>query len=123
MSASTLTVTTTGASAVIFRPSSILYALWLPVVGISLIGMQLSSTGTRKKRLFGFVLLGLIMATLFFLPACGGGGNSGGGGGGGGGGCTGCTPAGTYTVTVTGTDSVNANLTHPATPDLSLTVN
>ena len=123
VSASTLTVTTTGASAAIFRPSSILYAMWLPVVGLSLIGMQFSSTGTRKKRVFGFLLLGLIMGTLFFLPACGGGGNNGGGGGGGGGGCTGCTPAGTYTVTVTGTDSVNPNLTHQATPDLSLTVN
>jgi hypothetical protein len=121
VSASTLTVTTTGAAAAIYRPSGILYAMWLPVVGLSLIGMRFTDTGTRRKRLFGFLLLGLMMATLFFLPACGGGGSNGGGGGGGG--CTGCTPAGTYTVTVTGTDSVNPNLTHQATPQLSLTVN
>jgi Beta-propeller repeat len=123
VSASTLTVTTTGAAAAIYRPSGIRYAMWLPVVGLSLIGMQFTSRGRSRKRLFGFLLLGLIMAALFFLPACGGGGSNGGGGGGGGGGCSGCTPAGTYTVTVTGTDSVNATLTHPATPQLSLTVN
>jgi hypothetical protein len=117
-SASTLTVTTTGAAAALDRPSGILYAMWLPMVGLSLIGMRFTGTGAGSKRLFGFLLIGLIMATLFFLPACGGGGGNGGGGGG----CTGCTPAGTYTVTVTGTDSVNPNLTHQATP-LSLTVN
>jgi len=92
--------------------------MWLPVVGLSLVGMRFSRGESGGKKLLGFLLLGLVMAMLFFLPACGGSNN----GGGGGGGCSGCTPAGSYTVTVTGTDSVNANLTHSA-PDLSLTVN
>ncbi len=97
--------------------SGIYYAMWLPVVGLSLVGMRFAAPGTRKKKLLGFLLLGLIMAALFFLPACGGSSNNGGGGGG----CTGCTPAGNYTVTVTGTDSVNTSLTHAV--DLTLTVN
>ena len=100
---STLTITTTGASAALYRSSGIVYAMWLPVVGVSLLGMRLS-TGRRKKKLLGFILLGVVMMALFFLPACGGG-NSGGGGGGGG--CSGCTPAGNYTVTITGVDANN----------------
>jgi hypothetical protein len=119
---STLTVSTTGAAAALNSKSSFFYALWLPIVGLSLVGMGWSTKDTRKKKLLGFLLLGVVMAMLFFLPACGGGSSSSGGGGGGGG-CSGCTPAGSYTITVTGTDSVNANLTHNATPTLTLTVN
>jgi hypothetical protein len=92
--------------------------MWLPVVGLSLIGMRFSTADSRRRKLLGFLLLSLVMGMLFFLPACGGGSS----GGGGGGGCNGCTPAGSYTVTVTGTDSVNANLTHSG-PALTLTVN
>ena len=118
-SSTTLTVTTTGAaSAMNHSATGIYYAMWLPVVGLSLVGMRFTAPGTRKKKLLGFLLLGLIMAALFFLPACGGSSSSGGGGGGG---CTGCTPSGNYTVTVTGTDSVDTTLTHAV--DLSLTVN
>ena len=113
---SNLTITTTGASAALYRPSSIFYAMWLPIVGLSLVGIRCTSPLRRKKKLLGFLLLGLIMAALFFLPACGGSSNNGGGGGG----CTGCTPAGNYTVTVTGTDS-NNQFTHAV--DLGLTVN
>jgi hypothetical protein len=54
------------------------------------------------------------MALLFFLPACGSSKRHV---------CTGCAPAGTYTVTVTGTDSVNATLTRSVSPALTLTVN
>ncbi len=117
---STLTVNTTGsAHAMNQGTSGIFYAMWLPVVGLSLVGMRFSTANSRRKKLLGFLLLGLIMAALFFLPACGGSSNNGGGGGG----CTGCTPKGSYTVTVTGTDSVNSALTHSVSPALSLTVN
>jgi hypothetical protein len=114
---STLTVTTTGASAAMYRSSGMIYALWLPIVGLSLVGMRLSPSGSRRKRLLGLLLLGLVMAMLFFLPACGGSSSSGGGGGGGG--CTGCTPAGSYTVTITGTDANNLSYATAVT----LTVN
>jgi len=93
---STLTITTTGAAAALYRPSRIFYAMWLPIVGLSLVGMRFSSTESRRKRMLGFLLLGLVMAMLFFLPACGG--SSGGGGGG----CSGCTPPGTYSISVSG---------------------
>jgi hypothetical protein len=116
---STLTVSTTGAAHAMYRgANSAFYAMWLPVFGLSLVGMRFSTAGSRRKKLLGFLLLGLIMAALFFLPACGGSSSSTGGGG-----CTGCTPKGNYTVTVTGTDSVNAALTHSVSPALSLTVN
>jgi len=118
---STLTVSTTGAArAMNYSSSNLLYAMWLPVVGLSLVGMRFSTGDSRRKKLLGFLLLGVIMAALFFLPACGG---SNGGGGGGGGGCSGCTPKGSYTVTVTGTDSVDSALTHSVSPALTLTVN
>ena len=117
VSSTTLTVTTTGAALALNRPTGISYAMWLPVVGLSLVGVRFSTADTRRRKVIGFLLVGLVMTALFFLPACGGGGSHGGGG------CTGCTPAGTYTVSVTGTDSVNTNLTHDVTPALSLTVN
>ncbi|MGC1647342.1 MAG: SBBP repeat-containing protein [Candidatus Sulfotelmatobacter sp.] len=116
---STLSVTTTGTAGAMNRgTSSLLYAMWLPVVGLSLVGMRFSTAGSRRKKLLGFLLLGLIMAALFFLPACSSS-NSGGGGGG----CPGCTPQGSYTVTVTGTDSQNPALTHSVSPALTLNVN
>ena len=115
---STLTVTTTGSAQARNRGAgSIFYAMWLPVIGLSLVGMRCSSAGSRRKKFLGFLLLGLMMTALFLLPACSSS-NSGGGGGG----CSGCTPAGTYTVTVTGTDSTNANLTHSVNPALTLLV-
>jgi hypothetical protein len=115
---STLTITTTGSSAALYRKSNFVYAMWLPVVGLSLIGMRFTSKDSRKKKLLGFLLLGVVMAMLFFLPACGGG-SSGSGGGGGGGSCTGCTPAGSYTVTITGTDTNNLS----TSTSVTLTVN
>jgi len=85
----------------------------LPVFGLSLMGIRFSYAGSARKKLFGFLLVGVVMTALFFLPACGGSSSSGGGG------CSGCTPKGAYTVTVTGADGT---LTHPANP-VTLTVN
>ncbi len=115
---STLTVHAIGASGALLRPTSIFYASWLPIIGLSLIGMRFSSAHSGRKKLLGVLLLGLVMTALFFLPACGGSSHStppppp----------CSGCTPAGNYTVNVTGTDSVNANLTHSLASPLTLTV-
>lgn len=96
---STVTITTTGATGAMSRSNGLIYALWLPVVGFTLVGMRFSTAGSRRRKVFGILFLGIVMAVLFFLPACGGSSNSGGGGGG----CPGCTPAGSYTVTITAT--------------------
>jgi hypothetical protein len=93
---SILTVSTTGSSAALIKPSlrqsGLFYALWLPIAGIALLGRL----GNRKRA--GVMLFLLMIASVSLLPSCGGGNGSGGEGGSGGG-----TPAGTYTITVTGT--------------------
>lgn len=113
----TLTITTTGASAAIFHPSKFLYAMWLPIVGMSLMGMGFSSARSRRKKVLGFFLIAMVMLALCLMPACGGSSNSGGGGGG----CSGCTPAGSYTVTITGAGTDASATTHSTT--VTLTVN
>jgi len=116
----TLTVSTMAATALLRRPanrpsSGLFYAMFLPIGGIALLGF--GSSGSCRKKLFGFLLLGLLLSSLLLMPACGGGSSGGGGGGGGNGG----TPAGAYTITVTGTAS-GASQTG-ASPSLTLTVN
>ena len=111
---STLTISTNGsASSSLRAPNTngmgMFYAMFLPIGGIALLGAGISS---HRKRLFGFLLLGVILMGLLMLPACGGGGNGGGGGGGTN------TPAGTYSITVSGQ---GGGATHSAT--LKLTVN
>jgi len=105
-----LTITTTGATAAMNGSSKIFYGLWLPIVGLSLVGMRFSSTESRRKRLLGFLLLGLVMALLFVLPGCGSSSSTKG--------CSGCTPAGSYTITVSG---AAGGATHAA--PFKLTVN
>jgi len=113
----TLTVSTTAASALLERPSrrrssGIFYAMLLPLGGLTLVSAGLGSAGSRRRKLFGFLTLGMILSGLLLMPACGGSsgtktGNPG-------------TPAGTYTITVTGTAGSTVVTGSPA---LTLTVN
>lgn len=119
-STSSVMITTTGATARMFHSSKFFYAMWLPIAGMSLAGMGFSSARSRRMKLLGLLMIGMVMAALFLMPACGGG-SSHGGGGGGGGGCTGCTPAGAYTVTVSGTGTDANKITQHA--QFTLTVN
>jgi hypothetical protein len=117
----TLTITTTGAAAANAHSSKFFYAMLLPIAGMSLLGMTFSTARTRRKKLLGFLMVGMVMTALFLMPACGGGSSSsGGGGGGGGGGCSTCTPAGSYTVTITGTGTDASATTHTATATLTV---
>ena len=50
LTSTTLTVTTTGGmSAMNSNASGIYYAMWLPVVGLSLVGMRFAAPGTRRR--------------------------------------------------------------------------
>jgi len=113
----TLTVSTTAASALLQppntgEPSRFFYAMFLPISGLSLLSFGFS--GPRRKKLFSGLFCGLTLVTLLLLPACGGGGGGGGGGNPG-------TPAGTYTLTVSGTATIGSQT--GASPSLTLTVN
>jgi hypothetical protein len=118
----TLTVNTSPATALLHHSpsnhsSGMFYAMLLPIAGISLAGISFSSIRSRNKKLFGILMIGMVMASLLLMPACGGSSSGGGGGGGGSAG----TPAGTYTITVTGT-ATGATETGTS-PALTLTVN
>jgi len=89
----TVKVTTTGPSARMSSQSGrALYAMWLPLLGLMGIGNRLGSKQRKTKALLlGCVLVG----GLLFQTACGGSSMTGSSG----------TPAGAYTITVTGTSS------------------
>jgi hypothetical protein len=91
------------------------YAMLLPIGGITLLGAGLGSAGSHRKKWFGFLMLGMLLFALLLMPAC-----SSSSGGGGGGGTDNGTPTGTYTITVTGTSGSNVVTGSPA---LTLTVN
>jgi probable HAF family extracellular repeat protein len=90
---STLTVSTFGPTGrLLSQPSSgVLYALWLPLIGLVGIGVGLGSNLNGQKRKLKTALLACaLFPGLAFQLGCGGKGGSG-------------TPAGIYSVTVTAT--------------------
>jgi hypothetical protein len=90
---STLTVSTFGPSGRLLSHSGsgVLYALWLPIVGLVGAGVGLGSNSNGQKRKLKAALLACaVFLCLAFQLACGGKSSNG-------------TPAGKYTVTVTAT--------------------
>jgi uncharacterized repeat protein (TIGR03803 family) len=90
----TVTVTTSGTSARATSRSGgeLSYALWLPLLGLVGIG----SLGSKQRRIKAILLGCALYMGVASLAACGGGSTSSGNRG---------TPAGAYTITVTGTSS------------------
>jgi hypothetical protein len=60
-----------------------LYAPWIMIPGLALIGVGFSSFGSRPRRYRSFAVISLVSICLIILAACGGGSSGGGGGGGG----------------------------------------
>lgn len=114
---STLSVATAAAAARLSNPfdksGGVLFATILPVFGLTVFGAGMNSSDSRRKRLFGLLLLGIMGMSLLLMPACSSSSTTVGGGGGG-------TPAGVYTITVTGT---SGGATATGTPALTLTIN
>jgi len=73
--------------------SAILYALWL-VPGLTLTGLGFGSRMSRRKRLLGLLLLGLLLTAIMAAPGCVSYTHLGNVG----------TPPGQYTISVTGVD-------------------
>jgi acid phosphatase len=98
--AAMLTVSTTGPTAGAL-PSSAgstpFYAVWLSLLGLVVAGVSFGSERTRKGKIPAVMLAWVLLIGLVFEVACGGGSTSSSGG------STSGTPAGTYTITVTGT--------------------
>lgn len=113
---STLTITTTASTSALVRPAKFFYAMWLPIAGMSFIGVGFGSPRARRKKVLGILMIGMAMAALLLMPACGGGSSGGGGGGGGKGG----TPSGSYTVTITATGTDSGATTHSTTVTLKV---
>jgi uncharacterized repeat protein (TIGR01451 family) len=93
---STLNIGTTARpapAAALWPTSGPLYATWLPVSGLALLGAGIGGKRSRRRRLLTSLLLGGFFAFVLFQAGCGSSSKSTT--------TTGGTPAGDYTITVT----------------------
>jgi hypothetical protein len=117
-STATISITTTAASAQLRSPRIHGNQIWYTALLPGLLGMFFAPGSKRAPR--GLRMLSLIIVlgvSTLWMGACGGGGSGGGGGGGGNPG----TPAGNYSLTISGTTGGSSPETAATT--ISLTVN
>jgi hypothetical protein len=112
-----MTFSTVAPSASVLRRMNVYYALLLPISGLALIGFGFGSGASDRKKLLGLLFLGIVLAGVIIMSACGGGSSGGGGGGSPG------TPAGNYTVTITGKDANGAAPSNSSPVTVTITVN
>lgn len=80
-----------------------LYAAWLPIGGLSLLGLGVGA-GVKRRRWLAGTLLGLLAGLILLQAACGGSSSSTS--------PTGGTPAGTYTIVITGSSGSASHNQH-----------
>jgi hypothetical protein len=112
-----VTFSTLASSASMLRRSNLFYALLLPIPGLALIsfGFGFGSGASGRKKRLGLLLLGIVLAGVIIMAACGSGSSGGGGNPG--------TPAGNYTVTITGKDANGAAQSNSSPVTVTITVN
>lgn len=94
----TLTFTSAKQASAGIQPAArFFYAFWLPVPGLALVGIGIGSLTSRRKKLFGWSLLALLLVAVLMTPACVSYKHLGNVG----------TPPGQYTIAVTGLDQNN----------------
>ena len=86
------------------------YATWLPIGGLSLVGLGIGA-GSRRRRWLAGAILGLIVGIIMLLPSCSSSSTPASAPGG--------TSAGQYTITITGSSSGSAS--HNAIVTLNVT--
>jgi hypothetical protein len=104
----TLTIPTVArpvATGSLLRRSSF-YAAWLPIGGLSLVGLGIGASRRRRRWLAG-AALGLIAGIILLLPGCGSASSATASQGG--------TAAGNYTITVEGSAGTGASHSQPVT--------
>jgi len=82
------------------------YATWLPIGGVSLIGLGIGAGRKRRRWLMGAVL-GVVAGVILLLPSCGGNSNVAT--------STGGTLAGTYIITIEGSAGTGSSHSCPVT--------
>lgn len=68
---STVTISTTAPGNAQPNHRTRLHAMWLPVAGLSLLGMCFATPRSQRRKMLGIVMVGVLTASFVLMPACG----------------------------------------------------